>query len=97
MRSLGEAKEELGAVSTWASICHGKNATSCVLVSEILIGKIWAVDGLSTSAISGGEVTTLSHEIWNDSVECASLEMKWLTACSNTLFSSAKLAEVLRS
>ena len=68
-----------------------------MLIGEVLICEIWSVDGLATSAVSSSEISTLSHEIRNDSVERAALEMKWLTASAITLLSGAKLTEVFRS
>ena len=55
------------------------------LTSEFL-----AVDGLSTSAVALGEVTTLKHELGDDTVEGGTL-------VSVAMFASSKLAEVLGS
>ena len=62
---------------------------------KVFIGKFHAIDRLSTNTASMGEVTALSHESWNDSVELGALVMKWLTSLANTLFSCAESAEVL--
>ena len=39
-----------------------------MLEGEVLIGKLGAVDGLATSAVVIGEVTTLAHEVGDDTV-----------------------------
>lgn len=36
---------------------------------EVLIGELLAVDRLATSAVATGEVTTLEHELRDDTVE----------------------------
>ena len=61
-----------------------------VLLLEVLILEFLAVDGLAASAIFVGEVTTLGHEVIDDSVEGASLVAKAFLA-------SAELPEVLGS
>ena len=52
---------------------YSQNAWACVLQVEVLIGELLAIDGLATSAVSTGEVTTLwSHR-------------KYLTRCLRML------------
>ena len=97
MWEVSEAKEELGAVCSWSSVGHGKDSLSRVLVLEVLIWEVRSVDGLTTSSISSSEISSLGHELWNDSMELASLEVKWLSKSSNSLLSCAKSSEVLRS
>lgn len=53
------ADEELRAVSVGSGIGHGQDAGSSVLQSEVLVLKLAAVDGLSTSSIVVGEVASL--------------------------------------
>ena len=79
MRGLIEAEEELGAVGSWASVGHGEDTSASVLVDEVLIGEVGSVDGLTTGAISLSEVTALSHEASDDSVELGALEMEGLS------------------
>ena len=59
-----------------------------MLQGEVLILELGAVDGLSTSSVVVGEVASLAHEVWNDTVECGSLVAK-------TFFSGAQGTEVL--
>ncbi len=40
-----------------------------MLQLEVLILKLVAIDGLATSAVVVGEVTTLAHELGDDAVE----------------------------
>ena len=95
VRSVDEAEEELGAVSAWASVGHGEDTSSSVLVDEVLVSEVWSVDRLATSAVSSGEVATLSHEASDDTMEGAALEVKVLSGLSFACLSGAELAEVL--
>ena len=88
MGSSSEAEEELRAVGSWASVGHGKDTTSSVLVDEVLIFEVVSVDGLAASAVASSEITTLGHEASNDSVESTSLE-------AESFLASAELLEVL--
>ena len=65
---------------TWASVLQGK----------VLILKLVAIDGLSTSAIVVGEVTSLAHELGDDTVESGSL-------VAETTLTGAESTEVLSS
>ena len=49
--------------------------------------ELLAIDGLATSTIAPGEVTSLQHELRNDTVETGTLISKAMLAC-------AKLSEV---
>lgn len=96
MREGGEAEEELRSVGVRASVSHGEDSRSSVLVDEVLIVEFVSVDGLSTSSVSASEISTLSHESGDNSVVLASLEVEGFSLSSNTLFSSAESTEVLR-
>lgn len=61
-----------------------------MLQLEILISELAAIDGLATSAIVVGEVSTLAHEVGDDTVENATL-------VTETLFSCAESTEVFSS
>jgi hypothetical protein len=61
-----------------------------VLQLEVLVGELVAVDGLAASAVALGEVTTLDHEVLDDTVERGALVTKALLA-------SSKSSEVLGS
>jgi hypothetical protein len=47
-----------------------------MLEFEVLILEFGAVDALATSAISLGEVSTLTHEVLDHAVECRALITK---------------------
>lgn len=57
------ADEELRAVSVGSGVGHGQGAGSSVLQSEVLVLKLVAIDGLSTSSIVVGEVASLRVNI----------------------------------
>lgn len=61
-----------------------------MLQLEVLVGELVAVDGLATSAVALGEITTLDHEVLDDTVEGGALVTKALLA-------SSKSSEVLGS
>jgi hypothetical protein len=88
--------EELGAIGVGASVGHGEHVWLVVGELEVLVGELFTVDGLSTSAlmekidgqhrrragggvdrrcmcastyVTTGEVTTLKHELRDDTVE----------------------------
>jgi len=80
--------EELRAVGVGAGVGHGQQTGAVVLQLEVLIGKLLAVDGLAASAVTAGEVTTLEHEVGDDSVERRAL-------VAEALLASAEGTEVL--
>lgn len=54
-----------------------------------------AVDGLSASTISAGEVTTLAHEVGDYTMEGTALEMKRLATLASAHLTSAESTEIL--
>lgn len=56
-----------------------------------------SVDGLAASSVASSEVTTLQHELLDDTVELAVLEVEGLAALAYTLLTSAEGTEVLGS
>ena len=53
-----------------------------MLQLEVLIGKLLTIDALATSAIMVGEVSTLTHEVWDHAMERAALVTKALLPCT---------------
>lgn len=92
---LGRADEELRSVGPGASIRHGEDTRAGVLLDEVLVGELGAVDRLAASAVSGGEVAALAHEPRDHTVEGRSLVVERLSAPSDSLLSGAEGAEVL--
>lgn len=87
-RGLHRRDEELGAVGVGASIGHGHDARAGVLQLEVLISELRAVDGLSTGTIVVGEVTALTHEVRDDTVEGGAL-------VTETFLARAQCTEIL--
>lgn len=75
---LDSGDEELTSIGSWTGIGHGQKTFLGVLELEVLVLKLSSIDTLSTSAISSGEVTTLTHELRDDAVEFAALVVKGL-------------------
>lgn len=59
---VGMPGAHLRTVGVGTSIGHGQDAWSGVLEGEVLISKLLTIDGLTTSAITSGEVTTLRNQ-----------------------------------
>jgi hypothetical protein len=57
-----------------------ENAFLGVLELEVLIGELLAVDGFATGSVAVGEVTTLDHELLDDTVEGGALISEALLA-----------------
>jgi len=80
MRGRDGGDEELGAVGVRASVGHGHETGTTMLEGEILISELLAVDGLATGAVTAGEITTLQHEVLDDTMEGGALVAEsWLT------------------
>uniref|UniRef100_A0A8C7H9Z7 Uncharacterized protein n=1 Tax=Oncorhynchus kisutch TaxID=8019 RepID=A0A8C7H9Z7_ONCKI len=63
--------------------CTGTCLTcSSVFEDKVLILKLSPVDGLAPSAIVVGEVSSLTHELWDDTVETAAFEAKAFLMCA---------------
>lgn len=84
------ADEELGSVGVRSGIGHGKSAFTLVLESEVLVLKLLAIDRLATGAVSVGEVTSLTHELGDHTMEGTSFVAK-------ALLTSAESPEVIGS
>jgi len=74
----------------WSGVGHGGKSWLGVLSGEVLIGELLTVDGLATSAVATGEVTSLEHELRDNAVEGRA-------SVSETLLAGAESAEVLSS
>ena len=66
-----------------------------MLELEVLVVEAGAIDAFTTSSITVSEVTTLSHEARNNSVEVRALEVKSLSSVSDTFLTGAKSTDIL--
>ena len=89
------ADEELRSVGSRTGVGHGQNAGAGVLLHEVLVCELGAVDRLASSAVSGGEVAALAHEVRDHTVEDRALVVERLAAPTDSLLASAEGAEVL--
>ena len=64
---------------------------------EIFILEFSSVDRFTSSSITASKITSLGHKFWDNSMEFASFEMKWLTTLSNSLFSCTERSEIFTS
>mmetsp|Transcript_28683 Transcript_28683/g.82417 ORF Transcript_28683/g.82417 Transcript_28683/m.82417 type:complete len:244 (-) Transcript_28683:38-769(-) len=92
---LDRRDEELGAVRVRPGVRHAEDARPRVLQLEALILELGTVDTLSAGAIAAGEVTTLEHEVGDDAVELAALEMQRLARLADALAARAQVHKVL--
>ena len=73
---LNEGDKELGAVCVGTRVGHGKKVGAGVLKVEVLVREFLSINGFSTGTVAIGEVATLSHELWDNSVEVAAHVVK---------------------
>ena len=101
--------EELRTVGVGTSVSHGQETGSVVTHSEVLISELVSVDRLTSITIeilyvtipilmvTYGDISSLEHEVGDDSVEDGVLVAKIDSALSLSLLSSAQASEVLSS
>lgn len=93
-RSLHGGDEKLGSIRVGACVRHGKVHRGFVLELEVLVGKLFTVNALASSAVAIGKVSSLEHEVGDDSVEDRSFVVKGFSLGSHSLLSSAERTEV---
>ena len=92
---LNSGDEKLRSVGVGTSVGHAQKTSANVVELKVLIGKLFAVNGLSSSSGAVRKVTALKHEIGNDTMELGALVGERLTTLSHALFASAESAKVL--
>jgi len=70
---LDGGDEELRSVRVLASVGHREPAWAVVLELKVLVSKLGTIDASAASAIAIGKVTSLDHEIGNDTMKLGSL------------------------
>jgi len=88
-RGLHCRQKELRAVRIRTCVGHRENTGSGVLELEVLVGKLGAIDRLSSGAVMVSEVSALTHEVRDHPMECRAL-------ITEALLSRTQRPEVLR-
>mmetsp|Transcript_62401 Transcript_62401/g.71567 ORF Transcript_62401/g.71567 Transcript_62401/m.71567 type:complete len:201 (+) Transcript_62401:2354-2956(+) len=89
--------EKLTSVGVGSSIGHGQESGLGVLQAEVFIFEFVSINRFTSSSVSSGKVTTLDHEVGDDSVEGRSLEVQGLSSNSGSILTSGEGSEVLNS
>ena len=90
MGSVLVADEELRSVGVRTGVCHGKQTLVSMREPDLLVIEFFSIDALTTGTVAGSSISSLHHELSNDSMEAISLVMEVFT-----LFTSAERSEVL--
>jgi len=64
-----QGDEELRTIGVGASISHGQDTRSSMLLLKVLISKLLPVDALATGSVAASEVSGLAHEVRDHPVE----------------------------
>jgi len=89
-----ECNKELAAVCAWSTVGHRKKTSLSVRCFEIFVIKFISINRFSTSSIFISEITSLKHEILDESMENAVLKVQRLSRFPSTFLSCAKCTEV---
>ena len=81
--------EELRAIGILTSVGHAKLSLLGMLQLEVLVGELLSIDGLAASTITFCEISTLNHELLDDT-------MKSRPFVPKAFFSSSQRSKVLR-
>ena len=96
MRCLSKRHEELRSIGVGTGVRHGQIAPSSMLFIKVLIREGRAVNRLTADTGSVSEISALSHEAWDDTVESGALEVEWLALTAHSFLTSAESTEILR-
>ena len=92
MWSVLVADEELRTVRVWTGIGHRKNTFMSVREPNLLVLELLSINTLATCAVSSSRITSLHHEVRDDSVEAVALVVELFS-----LFSCAECSKILCS
>mmetsp|Transcript_49809 Transcript_49809/g.144835 ORF Transcript_49809/g.144835 Transcript_49809/m.144835 type:complete len:204 (+) Transcript_49809:201-812(+) len=94
MRGVFARNEKLTTIGAGASICHGKLSSFGVFDDEVFIREFLAVNGFTACSIPIREIPSLNHEIFDHTMERASLEMKWFACLALAFFARTQASKV---
>lgn len=90
-RSDNSGNEELRSVGVLSGVGHAQKSGASVLQLEVLIGELLAIDRLSAGSVALGEVSSLDHELLDDTVELGALvAVALLAGCQCATHASQK-------
>ncbi|TXG72908.1 hypothetical protein EZV62_001487 [Acer yangbiense] len=87
--------EKLGVIGVWASICHGEDPGTSVLVYEAFIGETVAVYGLTSESVEVCQVSSCEHRAGNHAVEDCSFVVEWHHVPTDSLLAGAESPKIL--
>lgn len=93
--SILKCNEKLTAISVWTAVCHRKQTSFGVFSLEGFVFEFLTIDGFSSSSIFMSEITTLEHEILDETMENGVLIVERLALRTNPLLTSAESTEIL--
>ena len=94
MRGLLEAEEELAAVGVRACVRHGQRPAAFMLIDEVLVRELHAVDRDASCSIFLRKVATLGHEARDHAMEDGVFEVQ-VVALGFALLAGAECAEII--
>lgn len=94
-RRLRGADKKLRSVGVGTRVRHGEDPRPGVLLREVLVLELIAVDRLPAGPVPGGEIASLAHEPGDHAVEGRSLEVERLPLLSDAFLAGAEGSEVL--
>eukprot|EP00357_Protocruzia_adherens_P029815 CAMPEP_0115005988 /NCGR_PEP_ID=MMETSP0216-20121206/20215_1 /TAXON_ID=223996 /ORGANISM="Protocruzia adherens, Strain Boccale" /LENGTH=161 /DNA_ID=CAMNT_0002372451 /DNA_START=1296 /DNA_END=1781 /DNA_ORIENTATION=- len=94
---LNKSNKELRTVGVGSSVGHREQSGDIMGNIEVLIVELSTIDRFTSGSISAGEVTTLSHESGNNTMEFGSLVVQGLAGTGLASITNAQSSEVLRS
>ena len=86
--------EKLGTVGVRSCVGHAQQSRHVMTKLKRLVLELLAIDAFSTGAVTASEVATLQHELRDDSVENALLEVQRLARAAFAFFAGAETTEV---